>query len=164
MILLMLRHVLQAKQICCAACSAIPEEMHNLLVCGFAQKSHDFDYAHDSACSAGKTMLVSCMFCNTRANAQSCFLWLAQKSQDLILLVISGCSAGKQLFAFEIWQIWAIFSMENPCIFSLKFGKILPKNMYIADAVHTLGHKSLFGAFTQAKCQAKWSEEEKAPP
>jgi hypothetical protein len=25
------------------------------------------------------------MFCNTRANAQSCLLWLAQKSHDLIL-------------------------------------------------------------------------------
>jgi hypothetical protein len=39
-----------------------------------------------------------------------------------------------------------------------------PKNIYIADMVLTLGHKSLFGAFTLVKCQAKWSEEEKAPP
>jgi hypothetical protein len=52
--------------------------------------------------------------------------------------------------------------MENPCIFRLKFGKILPKKkIYILP---TRFLHSLFGAFTQAKCQAKWSEEEKASP
>jgi hypothetical protein len=109
MILLTIPHVLQAKQFCCPACSAIPNQMHNLCHLWLAQKSHDFDYAHASACSAGKTILLSCMFCkylskctilsfvagktimlscmfcNTRANAQSClFCGLAQKLQDLI--------------------------------------------------------------------------------
>jgi hypothetical protein len=54
------------------------------------------DFAHDSECSADKTIfvLLSCMFCNTRANAQSARLWLAQKSHDFDYARDSACSAG----------------------------------------------------------------------
>jgi hypothetical protein len=64
------------------------------------------DSAHDSTCSAGKTILLSCMFCYTRANAQSCLFCGLQRNHKIRL-----CSwflhvlQAKQLFVLHVLQI-----------------------------------------------------------
>jgi hypothetical protein len=114
----------------------IPEPMHNLVVVRGLHRNHMLLIIMLMILHVlqAKPFLLFCMFCNTRAKMHTILVSFVACTEITEIARFDSAHdfwmfcRQNNFFAFEIWRIWAIFSMENPCIFRLKFGKILPKN------------------------------------
>ncbi len=83
--------------------SAIPEQMHNLVVVrGLACTEITCFFIMLMILHVLQAKPFWCPACSAIPEQihKSCLLWLAQKWQDLILLMLSACSAGKTTFSF----------------------------------------------------------------